>query len=584
MAVQTVKTYHELLERVDIIEVVSRYIQLKKAGTNFKANCPFHGEKTPSFIASPTRQIFKCFGCQVGGNSIRFVMLIEKISKWQAAKKLAEMHGIRLDFENISREEIQRERFIKINSQVAKMYHQILLANKSSNAYKYLTSRKIAEQTIKTFEIGLATNSNQLTQNFNKLGFNEDDLIRLGLLSKTNGRLHDMFFNRIIIPIKNKNGDYLGFGARAIDDNQQPKYINSKESPIFHKGSILFGTNIINLEQDDHLYMCEGYFDVILPYQAGLKCFAATLGTALTPEHCKNIRRITENVTLVFDSDKAGKESIKRSIPILYNENINIDVSVLSKLKDPAGYIEKEMVSELKNELAHTQSCIDFLINLYTKGEQFLKLNDHDKISLVDELLSVSNSIHDPVRKDIYLCMVSSRLGIDVETLRRGYSKTREAVVTDSKEEKITASDRVILQILAIILTDINMLDNSIKKLKELQSTEKYTQWLQQIETYHNSHRNTESTNYVRFSEEIFEDSMDERLKNELEGLIMSSSGESNISPLLDDCFNRLKQLQKKSSLLEKINLMKNSSNQSEKDKFLKEIRNIKSGMVEDLQ
>ena len=330
----------DILGRVDIVEVISGYIPLKRAGRNFKALCPFHHEKTPSFMVSPDKQIYHCFACGVGGNAFNFLMQYERLEFPEAVEALARKAGV-----NLPKDQKQDQRAVslitqlyKINELAADFYAHNLISSQGSSARSYFLKRGLKDETIKTFNLGFAHDRWDLLINYLRAkGISLSLLEKAGLvLAKEGGGYYDRFRNRLIFPILDIKSRVLGFGARVLGD-ALPKYMNSPETPIYIKGKNVYGLNFAHeaIREEDAVVVVEGYLDFIIPYQAGVHNIVASLGTAFTPDQAKLLKRYTHNVVMVYDADKAGELASLRSLDIFIDEDMNVKVASLPLGSDP---------------------------------------------------------------------------------------------------------------------------------------------------------------------------------------------------------------------------------------------------------
>ncbi|MDD5027638.1 MAG: DNA primase, partial [Candidatus Omnitrophica bacterium] len=330
----------DILARVDIVEIISGFLPLKKAGRNFKACCPFHHEKTASFMVSPDRQIYHCFGCGESGNAFKFLMRYERLDFPEAVEALARKAGVVLPRDETPGPKSSglSTQVYRINELAANFYSANLNSPAGLRAKEYLLKRTVRPETISALKLGFASDSwdgllNYLRSKGASLGLLE----KSGLaIAKEGGGFYDRFRNRIIFPIFDIKGRVLGFGARVLD-NTLPKYVNSPETAVYTKGKNLYGFNLAKdgIRENDFVVIVEGYLDFILPFQEGLKSITASLGTALTIEQARFLKRYTHNVVMVYDADTAGELATLRSLDIFIEEEMNVRVVSLPKGLDP---------------------------------------------------------------------------------------------------------------------------------------------------------------------------------------------------------------------------------------------------------
>lgn len=358
----------------DIVDVIGSYITLKKSGSNYMGLCPFHGEKTPSFSVSASRQIYHCFGCNKGGDVFKFVQEYENITFMEALKLLADKAGIAIP-DNISlnggRKDKSKEVFYSINKDAAYFFVDCLRGEKGAAARDYLHNRGLDSKIITGFGLGYASNDGNLYRYLKDKGYSDDDLKKSGLFTYKAG-IKDKFFNRVIFPILGDNREVIGFGGRVLGDGI-PKYLNSPETPIFEKGENLYGFYIAKRTRDERIILVEGYMDVISMQRAGFAETVASLGTALTEFQAKKISRVAKKVYLIYDSDEAGTKAKLRAIPILRKYGITPYVVILDPYKDPDELIKvlgkNEMSKRINNAVDGTIFEIMQLENEYNRSD-----------------------------------------------------------------------------------------------------------------------------------------------------------------------------------------------------------------------
>src|SRR6266481_8556706 len=342
-------TTEEIKSRLNLVEVVSSYIPLKKSGTNYKANCPFHKEKSASFTVSQTKQIWHCFGCGEGGDVFGFVMKYENLEFAEALKILAERAGVELpkySKQNLDQDK-KKESLIAISELSARFFQKVLEQSKQAeSARKYLKERGLLQNTISKWQIGFAPEGFHVLQEFlGKKSFDKKDLLGSGVLSKNDrGEMFDRFVNRVTFPIKNYTGDIVGFTARILDsDAKAAKYINSPETEIYSKGKVIFGLYQAkqSIRKDDFAVIVEGNMDVITAHQAGFENVVGSSGTAFTFEQLQVLSRLTKNLKFAFDTDQAGITATKRAVELALQQGFNVFIVKIENAKDPDELIKK---------------------------------------------------------------------------------------------------------------------------------------------------------------------------------------------------------------------------------------------------
>ena len=411
----------EIKSRCDIVDVISDYMQLKSSGSNYTGLCPFHSEKTGSFMVSKSKQIYKCFGCNAGGDVISFVMRYENVDFMDAVKILARRCGIALE-RNISEEEKKKiqeiNKFREIHTEAARFYFANLLGTKNPG-YEYLKKRGLSDKIIKKFGLGYSLNSwNSLMNYLLAKGYDKTDLVKCGLVThktETN-KYFDRFRNRVMFPIFNYNGKVIGFGGRVLDDSL-PKYLNSPETLVFNKRLNLYGLNISKKSiKDDTLILFEGYMDLISLYQNNIENVVATLGTALTIEQARLIRKFAKNVIISYDSDQAGQNATLRAIDILLQADIKVKILNLKDCKDPDDFIKKYGFEGYKKAMEDSDYYIKYKIDILKK--KYNLNNDSQKMSFVEEATFMLKKLKSPIEKDLYAKYLSDLTNISIESIR----------------------------------------------------------------------------------------------------------------------------------------------------------------------
>lgn len=430
-------------ERLDIVDVISKYVVLKKTGRNYQGLCPFHNEKTPSFVVTPSKQIFKCFGCGEGGDVFTFLMKINNQSFAEVIEEYAAQFGIELPKTN-SKHAIQnkqeKERLYDAMELAQKFFKQNLESNQK--ALEYLEKRGINEVAISKFSLGLAPKGNFELKNYLiGLGFTIDELSKAGLIYEKEGNYLDRFKNRIIIPIKDVNSHTIAFGARAILEGQMPKYINSPESIIYNKSSVLFGLNRAKdaIQENDSIIFMEGYFDVISAHLGGVENAVATCGTALTPQHIKLISRFcpSRKIFLAFDTDSAGKKAIEHGAEVIKNIFSSLgdikqfdsnfvdnsdsvcEIRVVQEIegKDPDEFIREFGGEEYLKKVAKAPLLLDYQLNqIYSDINK--NLTPQEKSAYVIQIADILCQIKNPVILDEYIKVASFKLDVSINNLK----------------------------------------------------------------------------------------------------------------------------------------------------------------------
>ena len=408
----------EIKDRCNIVDVIGRVVPLKKAGSNYKGVCPFHNEKTPSFVVSETKQIFTCFGCGATGDVLAFVKRYYNLDFKGAVEMLAKEYGISL--EGAFRSNKDKDELYEINRQAARFFYKAL-REKANPGYTYMKNRGISEDTLNKFGIGYADDQwDSLYKHLKGMGFKEDKLMDLGLISKSKDRYFDKFRGRVIFPILNTSGKVIGFGGRIIGDGE-PKYLNSQESSVFQKKYNLYGLNLTgkDVRNEDSIVLVEGYMDVVSLYQHGVRNVSASLGTALTENQARLIKRYTKNVILSYDADQAGQNAALRGLDILYKEGCRAKVLKVTDGKDPDEFIKKNGKLAFKELMQNAVPYGDFKLGMAKAGYD---LNDEQqRIEFLRDAIVVLKAMK-PMEADIYIKKLAEETGISEGAIRFEYS------------------------------------------------------------------------------------------------------------------------------------------------------------------
>ena len=441
-------TIEKVFEISRVEEVIGEFIQLKKSGSNFKGLSPFTNEKTPSFMISPAKQIWKDFSSGKGGNVVAFLMEHEQLSYPQAIKFLAKKYNIEVEETAITSEQKekidQKEKFILICEFAKKFFKEQL--NKTdfgkNIAYNYLLERGFDKSTIEDFEIGCLTEKRDSLKEFSlEKGYDIDDLVSLGLISGKNQ--NDIYRSRIIFPIKTISGRTVGFGARVIkSSSKSAKYINSPDSIIYNKSKILYGLNNSKNEivKNDNCYIVEGYTDVIRFHQKGIKNVVSSSGTALTSGQINIIRRLTKNITMLFDSDNAGINATIRSIDMILSEGMNVNICLFPENEDPDSFALKKETQEIKKYL--NDNAIDFIEFKTKKLSESKRNSATEKAQVINDIISSIAKIPDKIKQEIYIKQCSEMLEITEKTLFNALAQLTQISnvnknVTQQKSQKV---------------------------------------------------------------------------------------------------------------------------------------------------
>ncbi len=411
---------NEILGNSDIVAIIGDYVDLKKSGNSYKGLCPFHNEKTPSFTVDDRKQLFHCFGCGEGGDVVSFIMHKEGLSYIDSMKYLAKKAGIKLDDTKSSKENKILNRYYDINKDIMMYFYKNLLTDKACQIY--LKNRGFRSNIVNTFMLGFAKNSwDDLLNYVKNKDYLLDDIENLGLIKKSqNGKYYDKYRNRLIFPIINHYGKVIGFGGRSIDSTM-PKYLNSPESQVFKKRYNLYGLNIFKKQSNKDIILVEGYMDVIGLNNQGIYQAVASLGTSLTSDQAKLLKRYAKNVYICYDEDNAGIKATDRAIEILLDEGIKPNIISLEKGLDPDDFVKKYGRDAFIKKMDEASDVYNYkynkILDLYSESKDNEKF---EKLNLFIEFLS---SIKSDLTREIFINNVSKLFNIDKSTLKESVLK-----------------------------------------------------------------------------------------------------------------------------------------------------------------
>ena len=433
----------EIKYRNDIESVVSSYVSLKRAGSNFSGSCPFHSEKTPSFVVFPATQSFYCFGCGAGGDAISFVMRAENLDYVSAIKTLAQRSGITLpdDIDNKQPQGVSRQRVLDMNIEAVKFFQECLWDERlGAEARQYLLEKRgLDRSVIKHFRIGYAPNSfGMLHDHLKKLGYTDEEMYVAFLCGKgQKGTAYDYFRNRVMFPIIDTSGNVVAFGGRVMDDSK-PKYLNTSDTPAFKKSRNLFALNFAKNHCESMMILCEGYMDVIALHAAGFENAVATLGTAITSDQARIFSKYTKKVVISYDSDEAGQKAADKAFRFLQEVGIEVKILKMVGAKDPDEFIKKFGAIRFKEIIEKSKSRFDFEVEKIISKYNIEDLDD--KIKASSEICQLIATFASEVEREVYFIKASKLLGIPTDSIKRDVS----AIINRrAREEKRTQINEI---------------------------------------------------------------------------------------------------------------------------------------------
>ena len=580
----------ELIEEIrtnnDIVDVISKYVTLKRSGRNFFGLCPFHKEKSPSFAVSPDKQIFHCFGCGAGGNVIHFISKIEGLDFKDTLELLANRANIELPtLENSEDDKTARlkSKVYEINKIAAEFYHENLYKPTSKMAQEYIKKRKLDNRTLKAFLIGYAGNFNELYLLLKQKGFTEEEMLASSLVKRTdNGGYMDSFRKRLMFPIQDVRERVIAFGGRVLDDSK-PKYINSPENIVYSKGRNLFGLNVAKKHDTKRIIIVEGYMDAISLYQRGITNVVASLGTAMTESQGRLLRRHSEQVILGYDADGAGQAAILRGMEILQNLGCDIRVLQIEGAKDPDEYVLKYGPERFQRCVDNSISLVEFKVKVLLKELNIE--NTNDKIKFLNEIAKILSKITNQIEREIYVDKIAREYKFSKEAIyaeinkliykdNQGSKKLEKKVITmELKEEsKTNISESTLKKEKLVIYLLINEYSKSYEKIVKLITLndiqdETNRQILKKM--YEEFQKGNINTN------QIVDWFQDENIISRITEIMAEDFEITDVNKAIDDLINvyeKQKLVNRRNEILKQLDTEKDVENMKELEKELNDI------------
>lgn len=436
----------ELRARTDIEELISKYTEIKHRGSRTPvALCPFHTEKTPSFVIYRDTQSYYCFGCGAGGDAITFIKNIERLDYTDAVRFLCERAGMNMPLDPVDDEFNRiRRRCYEANREAAKFFYSTLYTPEAAVARGYLEKRRLAQETIKHFGLGFAPDKwDALLRHLKSKGFTENELVSFDLAKKTSkGGVIDAFRNRLIFPIIDLRGNVIAFGGRVLDDSK-PKYLNTSDTAVYKKSQALYALNFAKNNSERKLILCEGYMDVIAMHQAGFTNAVAGLGTAFTKEQVSLLSRYCDELTLCFDSDEAGKKATKRALGMLSQSSMKIKVMHLNNGKDPDEIIKTQGKEKMNSIINSAVNDTEYALN--DARSRFDLSTEDGKLGFLNECVIVLAGLENAIEKDLYVSKLSVELGVDKTAIIQQITKQRRYLKKAQDNERFDTAMKTVL-------------------------------------------------------------------------------------------------------------------------------------------
>ncbi len=564
----------DIQRKVNIVDIIAEYLPIERKGKNYFAICPFHDDHNPSMSISPEKQIYTCFVCGESGNVFNFVMNYEKISFKEAVSKVAQKAGVMLDVkvENKPKVEDKNIKYYKMFDITNKYYQNNIRSSYGKKALKYLNDRKLDDETIKEFEIGLSMNDNNVSKMLVNKGYDINELVDIGLCGKNKNFTYDIFRNRIMFPLHDLDGNVVGFSGRIYNGEDDSKYVNSKESLIFKKGMLLYNYHrAMKYAREKHqIIIVEGFMDVIRLYTVGIKNVVATMGTAITKEHADLIRKLSKNVVLCFDGDKAGEKATISAIEALERIDIEPKIIRLEDNLDPDDYIIKKGVEAYNNHLNNLMSVVSFTLDINKTNTNF---NDFNEVSnYIKSITKELEKIDDKVVYELTLKKISKETGVDVDTINDMVSNVpkKEKKIIDKRitvnKNKYEKAEEYLIYYMLRNKTAIELYRNKVSYLKNKKLSRIAMETLEFYEK--NGYINlTDFTIYLEDKKELINEVLridDLKLPEEVSSCVIEDFIKTIDEGIIKDEINKIKEririetnVAKKVVLLEKLSNLK---------------------------
>ena len=456
-------SYEEILSiqrKANIVDIIRDYVPLTQRGKNYFGICPFHDDHNPSMSVSPEKGVYKCFVCGNAGNVFNFVMEYEKVSFYEAVKIVADKIGVSIDISTSKKENTKKSPLYDIYNIAYKFYQNNLNTVYGKDAKKYLLNRKIDEDVIKNFNIGLSLSDSELCNALKAKGFKDDDIVSSGVASQNGNNIYDIYKNRIMFPLYDLEGNVVGFSGRIYNQKSESKYINTKETEIFKKGELLYNYHIAKKEarKEKNIIVVEGFMDVIRLSTIGIVNVVATMGTAVTKHQLNLIQKLAPNITLMFDGDKAGEKATNAFIELANGNDSNIKVVRLEDNLDPDEYILTKGKDKMIYNLSHAQSVYDYKLSSYKENIDF---NDSKEVSnYINVMIKEFEKIDDDIVREIEIKKLSESTNVSYDLIKSKLKEKEKNLIITHKQKniKINKYEKASKYILYRMINDNNMI------------------------------------------------------------------------------------------------------------------------------
>lgn len=567
-------SYEEILSiqrKANIVDIIRDYVPLTQRGKNYFGICPFHDDHNPSMSVSPEKGVYKCFVCGNAGNVFNFVMEYEKVSFYEAVKIVADKIGVSIDISTSKKENTKKSPLYDIYNISYKFYQNNLNTVYGKEAKKYLLNRKIDEDVIKNFNIGLSLSDSELCNALKAKGFKDDDIVSSGVASQNGNNIYDIYKNRIMFPLYDLEGNVVGFSGRIYNQKSESKYINTKETEIFKKGELLYNYHIAKKEarKEKNIIVVEGFMDVIRLSTIGIVNVVATMGTAVTKYQLNLIQKLAPNITLMFDGDKAGEKATNAFIELANGNDSNIKVVRLEDNLDPDEYILTKGKDKMIYNLSHAQSVYDYKLSSYKENIDF---NDSKEVSnYINVMIKEFEKIDDDIVREIEIKKLSESTNVSYDLIKSKLKEKEKKVIITHKPKniKINKYEKASKYILYRMINDNNMILYYFNNLSYLPNdTER--KLASEIVLFYKKFNSFNLSDFIIYLED----------KKELINLVIDISDlkytEDELNDNIDNYFDVIKESLYNNQIVKLTSELKNESNSVKKMEIAQKIVDLK--------
>ena len=567
-------SYEEILSiqrKANIVDIIRDYVPLTQRGKNYFGICPFHDDHNPSMSVSPEKGVYKCFVCGNAGNVFNFVMEYEKVSFYEAVKIVADKIGVSIDISTSKKENTKKSPLYDIYNIAYKFYQNNLNTVYGKDAKKYLLNRKIDEDVIKNFNIGLSLSDSELCNALKAKGFKDDDIVSSGVASQNGNNIYDIYKNRIMFPLYDLEGNVVGFSGRIYNQKSESKYINTKETEIFKKGELLYNYHIAKKEarKEKNIIVVEGFMDVIRLSTIGIVNVVATMGTAVTKYQLNLIQKLAPNITLMFDGDKAGEKATNAFIELANGNDSNIKVVRLEDNLDPDEYILTKGKDKMIYNLSHAQSVYDYKLSSYKENIDF---NDSKEVSnYINVMIKEFEKIDDDIVREIEIKKLSESTNVSYDLIKSKLKDSEKKVIITHKPRniKINKYEKASKYILYRMINDNNMILYYFNNLSYLPNdTER--KLASEIVLFYKKFNSFNLSDFIIYLED----------KKELINLVIDISDlkytEDELNDNIDNYFDVIKESLYNNQIVKLTGELKNESNSVKKMEIAQKIVDLK--------